>query len=345
MAQLMVLMAGLLFIAQSQASDMVDRSTSQRFLSGYLPDSKSSLSEYAEYAKFITPNLNRVKQGLRPDALSSHNPPTEPSPNMGASPITIVDDKPVLHLAAQTQDSMAFTAARGETSISTKDFNPLTIADREKLLTDDRGNPIALSAIGIGLFSLVTMLGVLLRRGLQPANVLSSSGELGPVMAMNTASALVDNVMEMKAQGSNLACQVNYSTVGWGQLSSQNAPPLRLSRRCASASDAEADDVIDDDATLFSKKKAAEFKIPVEVYDTTPPQNLVGVYPLSPTVGCGDILRVDKEEQYDAYVIKRVESRKKWREGKFVLDSMRADATEVNRASLEKRLRRLLPTE
>ena len=68
----------------------------------------------------------------------------------------------------------------------------------------------------------------------------------------------------------------------------------------------------------------------------------MGVYPLSPTVGCGDILRVEKEE-IEAYVIKRVESRKRWMDGNFVLDSMRADATEVNRASLEKRLRRLMP--
>ena len=106
--------------------------------------------------------------------------------------------------------------------------------------------------------------------------------------------------------------------------------------------DANDADDNDDEATLFSKRKAAEIKIPVEVYDTTPPQNLVGVYPLSPTVGCGDILRVEKEE-IEAYVIKRVESRKRWMDGNFVLDSMRADATEVNRASLEKRLRRMMP--
>ena len=117
----------------------------------------------------------------------------------------------------------------------------------------------------------------------------------------------------------------------------------RRPKRIRRASPEDANDADDDDeATLFSKRKAAEIKIPVEVYDTTPPQNLVGVYPLSPTVGCGDILRVEKEE-IEAYVIKRVESRKRWMDGNFVLDSMRADATEVNRASLEKRLRRLLP--
>ena len=116
--------------------------------------------------------------------------------------------------------------------------------------------------------------------------------------------------------------------------------PKCIRRASAENDAADADD--DDKATLFSKRKAAEIKIPVEVYDTTPPQNLVGVYPLSPTVGCGDILRVEKEE-IEAYVIKRVESRKRWMDGNFVLDSMRADATEVNRASLEKRLRRMMP--
>ena len=127
---------------------------------------------------------------------------------------------------------------------------------------------------------------------------------------------------------------------------SQRRRLARFTRRASSDGAADTNDAADnnddDEATLFSKRKAAEIKIPVEVYDTTPPQNLVGVYPLSPTVGCGDILRVEKEE-IEAYVIKRVESRKRWMDGNFVLDSMRADATEVNRASLEKRLRRMMP--
>merc|ERR1719359_1484080 len=70
----------------------------------------------------------------------------------------------------------------------------------QKLLANDSSNPITLSAIGIGLLSLATMLGVLLRRGLQSATVLASSGGHGPLMPMNTASALGDNVMEMKTQ-------------------------------------------------------------------------------------------------------------------------------------------------
>merc|ERR1719335_1021905 len=96
------------------------------------------------------------------------------------------------------------------------------IADREekqavqKLLADDSMNTISLSAIGIGLLSLVTMLGVRLRRGLQTATILA--------MPLNTSSALGDNAMEMKSQDSN----VKYSAAGagWGQLSSQNSNPL-----------------------------------------------------------------------------------------------------------------------
>merc|ERR1719174_1640132 len=57
-------------------------------------------------------------------------------------------------------------------------------ADREekqavqKLLVNDSNSPITLSAMGIGLLSLVTMLGVHLRRGLQPATIPASSAGL-----------------------------------------------------------------------------------------------------------------------------------------------------------------------
>ena len=86
--------------------------------------------------------------------------------------------------------------------------------------------------------------------------------------------------------------------------------------------------------------------MPVEVYDTTPPQNMVGVFPMSPTVGCGDIVKVTALDAADeAYVIKRVQSHMKFSNGEFHLVSKTADATEVNRNSLEKRLRRLMPQE
>merc|ERR1719327_2290577 len=155
-------MAGLLLV-ESQASNVVDRSTLQGFLSKYMPSgSDAPESSLSDYEKFITPSLNRVKQ----------------------------------------------------------DFHPPTIADREEkqavqnLLTHDSSNPIALSAIGIGLLSIVMMLAIRLRRGLQPAT-------------MNTASALGDNVMEMEAQDPNSDFSAA-SRVGWGQRSSQTSHPLTV---------------------------------------------------------------------------------------------------------------------
>ena len=52
---------------------------------------------------------------------------------MGISHVTIVDDKSVLHPTTQVQDSMAFTAARGEPSISTKDRVDVCLAEHALL--------------------------------------------------------------------------------------------------------------------------------------------------------------------------------------------------------------------
>jgi len=146
MVQLVVLVAGLLLIAESEASDVVDRSTLQGFLSKNVPlVSDASKSSMSDYDKFITPNLNRVKHGNE----------------LGAS----------------------------------QDFDSPKIADEEekravqKLLAHDSNKDITLSAIGFGLLSLATMLGVRMRqRGLQPA----LAG-----MPINPPPALGDNIMQM----------------------------------------------------------------------------------------------------------------------------------------------------
>merc|ERR1719353_670846 len=96
----------------------------------------------------------------------------------GNGPFTTVDDKPVPHSSTQVQDS------------------------------NNNISPISLTAIGIGMLSIVTMLVVRLRRGLQPA------------------TALGDNLMEMKSQDSNV--KVNSGRVGWGQLSSHSPQPSTL---------------------------------------------------------------------------------------------------------------------
>ena len=48
----------------------------------------------------------------------------------------------------------------------------------QNLLQNESLNQISLSAIALGLLSLVTMLGVRLRRGLQPGTILASSSGL-----------------------------------------------------------------------------------------------------------------------------------------------------------------------
>ena len=105
----------------------------------------------------------------------------------------------------------------------------------------------------------------------------------------------------------------------------------------------------EENATVYSatKKQFSEERYPYSVYDTTPPRKMVGVFPLSPTTGCGDILRLTKAGDADrtdaAYLIKKVSASYRFRDGRFHLLSKRADATEVNRALIEKRLARLLP--
>merc|ERR1719271_400504 len=174
MAQLTVPIAGLLLTVVSQASDVVDRSTPKGFLSKYM----SSGADFAHRA---------------------------------AVPATrTVNEKPVLHQTAHVQDSMPLISARAGSSISTKDFDPAKIADKEKnqvvqkLLANDSYKPITWSAIGVGLFSLVTMLGVHMRGRSQPATALASNGGLGLAIPINTASALGGNIMEMKSQGSSV---------------------------------------------------------------------------------------------------------------------------------------------
>ena len=98
------------------APDVADRSTHQGFLSKYVPSgSDASQSSMSDNDNFVTPTFIRVKYGNGPDALSYQNNPAE------HGPFATFDDKSVLHPTTQVQDSMAFTAARGEPSISSKD--------------------------------------------------------------------------------------------------------------------------------------------------------------------------------------------------------------------------------
>ena len=123
MAQLAVLLAGFLLIAESQASDVVeaDPSTVQGFLSKQQFSSKQAF-DAANYNKFILPAVSNVK------------------PEMGANSFTITDDKP---------------SHQPKLEISTKDFvlqklaNNVEEKSEQKLLANDSNMPIALSAIGV----------------------------------------------------------------------------------------------------------------------------------------------------------------------------------------------------
>jgi len=150
MSQLVVFIAGLLLVAESQASDVADRST----LQGFLP----------KHDKFITPNFNSAK------------PQVQDLPNIAAW-----EEKQAVQTLPATGSN----------------------------------DPISLSIFGIGLVSFVTMLGLTLRRALQPATIPTNSGGLGLDMPM----------MEMKSQDSH---RMSSSRVGWGQLSSQNSRPSTL---------------------------------------------------------------------------------------------------------------------
>ena len=124
MAQVVVLMAGLLLIAESQASDLADRSKPQGFLSKYVPSGTDN-SQASEVADRSTP------RGF----LSKYVP-------------------------------------------SGSDASQSSMSDYDSFITPNF----------IVLISLLTMLVIRLRRGLQPATTFASSGGLGLDMPTVTAS-------------------------------------------------------------------------------------------------------------------------------------------------------------
>jgi hypothetical protein len=140
-------------------------------------------------------------------------------------------------------DALGFTSAREEPLLSTKEEDKAV----QKLFAIN-GNTSSLYAIGVGLLSLVTMLGVRIRRGLQPVPVLASSSAQGFDMPVNMAAALSD--LEMKSQGlSDLERESaafdtshqpenNFSRAGSGQLS---PPPAQASTNALEVTTGEED--------------------------------------------------------------------------------------------------------
>jgi len=197
MVQFAVFMAGLLLIAESQASE-----------EGFLSKSDATKSSMNEYDKFIIATVNRGKHGNGPDALAHHNNPAEHGP-------------------------------------AVEDLIAPKIAEREEKqeLADDSSSPFSVSAIGVALFSLVTMIGVGIRRKFQQATVASSSGS-GPEMPINTAPALGDNVNDRREVMQALAGAVAGAVVmPQVAMANSNAPAIQRARgiyggRIASLKDA-----------------------------------------------------------------------------------------------------------
>merc|ERR1719353_122854 len=172
MARLVALVAGSLGVGDAQANSIADLSDPNGFLSKSLPSkSDASGSPLGEYNKFIAPSFKHMRHGNGADALSHHHNLAEDGPVTDDS-ITILQDKPG-HPKAQVHNSMGFASTREQSWINSKDFDLPNIADKEKLLTNDNSiMPITLSAIGVALLTLVTMIGARVRRGLQPSPVL-----------------------------------------------------------------------------------------------------------------------------------------------------------------------------
>ena len=164
MAQRAVLVAGLLLIAESQASDEADRSTHQGFLSNY--------------DNFITPNFNRVKQGNGPDALSFAPNGASTKPVRGGRP------KDFGFLKDLGLEKPSWLPDFGGADEKPKEEKPAA-----KKWFFDNSNPLGLSALSVALLSLAGLLGVRMRRGVQSAADL----------AMPMAQASVDNILELKA--------------------------------------------------------------------------------------------------------------------------------------------------
>jgi hypothetical protein len=209
MARLVALVAGSLVVVEAQASSVADHlSDPHGFLSKSLPSqSDASGSPLGEYNKFIAPSFKHMRYGNGADALSHHHNLAEDGPVTDDS-FTILQDKPG-HPKGQVHNSMGFSSTREQSWINSKDFDLPNIADKEgdkavqKLLTNDNSNmPITLSAIGVALLTLVTLIGVRVRRGLQPSSVLASSSILGSDMSINKTPGMSENNMEITSQGS-----------------------------------------------------------------------------------------------------------------------------------------------
>jgi len=146
--------------------------------------------------------------------LSMYDKFITPNLNM-KQPSMILSDKP-------------FGSARGHSLLSTKDANSPQIVDSNT-------TPISLYAIGAGLLSLATMLGLRIRRGLQPATALASSSAQGSqedMMEMGIGSLLGFDPLDFsKGISDSRGSEANAKQMREGELNHGRMAMLAASER------------------------------------------------------------------------------------------------------------------
>jgi len=247
MVQFAVLIAGLLLMVESQASDVADSSALQGFLSNYVPAATqrmpTSLNAYVPAGLSEAEWKARQKDEAAKKAANKLKYPKGP-PFLGVKEyLTGLANKQTFkngkvkdtgHVYVKTKydwsgakkdGSVRYNSVAGESATKKNFKNPFSkflspavsnvmhgngpdaLSSHhnedfeeektvQKIVANDSNMPMSLAAIGIGLVSLATMLGVRMRRGLQSASVLGSD------MSVAMARASGENFLELEAQES-----------------------------------------------------------------------------------------------------------------------------------------------
>ena len=196
----MTLLAGLLMLSSVQASDIANSSKSLGFSFEYMSSrSESSKSSIGDTGKLFAHHLKHMEHVGRPEATSDHNDLVETAPATPTvdSPFMTYSDK-LVHPLAPTQDTLTFASAQAGAIRSGKHSEPQKIADNkedtyvQKLLSNESSKPIEFSAIvvAVALLSLAAMVGVRMRRRMQPAIALAGSSGHGNDMSIPLATAV-----------------------------------------------------------------------------------------------------------------------------------------------------------
>jgi geranylgeranyl pyrophosphate synthase len=190
MAQLSVLVAGMLMLATARPNDTADYSKHQGFLSKYMSfGSAPSKSSFEDYSMFMSHRLNFLRDsgGSDPrsyeDGLAEHGPAKYDLNANGKYGGVKIPPR------ADAQDSFAFTSAGAMPLVNTRDFEPPKIADKEEekalqealqKLLDHRSKKwreeaiqiLLWSSVGVGLLILGAFQGFRMWRGVQPATAI-----------------------------------------------------------------------------------------------------------------------------------------------------------------------------